>query len=102
MNKSLTLFAFITAKPGMQSDLKISLQKLIKATLQEDGCVEYRLMQEKEALSEFILIEKWIDESSWKTHMEEAHVKEFLSKMNLFVASFKGRSFIEIKNSCTI
>ncbi|MCH9753748.1 MAG: antibiotic biosynthesis monooxygenase [Alphaproteobacteria bacterium] len=94
---SLTLFATIKSKQGNETALKESLQKLIIPTLKEKGCLEYRLLQDKEDLSEFILVEKWADEDSWKAHMEMPHLKAFLLKMDSLVENFKGKSFNEIQ-----
>ena len=100
MDKSITLLAFISAKNGMEDALREALQEVVVCTTQEQGCVEFRLMQDKENAAEFILVEKWIDEDSWKNHMEQEHVKKFLSEMDQLVEEFKGRSFVEIKDPC--
>lgn len=100
MDESITLFAFISAKNGMEGALKESLQRVCVSSIQEKGCIEFRLMQDKENAAEFILVEKWVDEASWENHMEQEHVKKFLSEMGQLVEEFKGRSFVEIKDPC--
>ena len=102
MDKSITLLAFISAKNERAGGLREALQELVACTIQEQGCIEFRLMQDKENAAEFILVEKWADEASWKGHMEQRHVNKFLSKMDRLVDEFKGKSFVEIKDLCAI
>ena len=100
MDKSITLLALITAKDGRDDAFMEALQELILRTTQEQGCIEFRLMQDKENSAEFMLLEKWADEDSWKGHMKKDHVKKFLSNMEQLVEKFQGRSFVEIKDPC--
>ena len=55
------------------------------ATLQEDGCHEYRFSFAADSPGTLMIFEEWRDQESLTAHLGAAHLAEFGSKIGAFV-----------------
>ena len=80
MTDTLHLIALFTAKPGKTDELRELLEGLIEPTRAEPGCLDYRLMADRENRRRLVFIEEWKDEASLQAHFETPHLKNALAK----------------------
>jgi quinol monooxygenase YgiN len=69
----ITVVARIVAKKGAVESVRCELLKLVAPTRGEDGCIEYRLHQDREDPAVFIFYENWESEACLTRHMESVH-----------------------------
>jgi quinol monooxygenase YgiN len=74
---NLTIVADIIAKPNQVDFLKSELEKLINATRQEAGCVQYDLHQDNNDPAHFLFFENWESRDHWQTHMNSPHLLQY-------------------------
>lgn len=77
MRTGLTVIAFITAKAGMQQQVREVLLDLVAQTRQEKGCVNYDLHQSQENPREFVMYENWESAAALDAHAKSAHLQAF-------------------------
>lgn len=77
MRPGLTVIAFITAKAGMQQQVREVLLDLVVQTREEKGCVNYDLHQSLDNPREFVMYENWASEADLDAHARSAHLQEF-------------------------
>ena len=75
----LTIVANIKANENKIDLVKAELLKLIDITRAEDGCINYDLHQDNENPSHFLFYENWESRAFWQAHMDNQHLKDFLS-----------------------
>lgn len=80
MSDPLHLIAMFTAKPGKAEALRDLLEGLIEPTRAEPGCLDYRLMADREDERRFIFVEAWRDDEALEAHFETPHLQEALGK----------------------
>lgn len=73
----LTIIAVATAKPGREGELLKLQEKLVEATLKEDGCLRYELNRSLDDPRIAIFVETWETEEKWRAHMEGAALGAF-------------------------
>lgn len=74
----LTIVANIHAKPEKTELVKTELQKLIKTTKSEKGCINYDLHQYNENPTHFMFYENWESRDLWQIHMNAPHLVEYM------------------------
>ncbi len=75
----LTVVANIKAKADKIDLVKTELQKLIGATLVEEGCLQYDLHQDNEDPALFMFYENWESRALWQTHMASQHLRDYMA-----------------------
>lgn len=73
----LTVVALIQAVPGKSALLKAELEKLVRATRRENGCVQYVLHQDNTDPDRFLFYENWASRELWQAHLASAHLLAF-------------------------
>ena len=74
---ALTIVASIRAKAGKEDLVRSELEKLVKPTLQEPGCIQYDLHQNNNDPAHFLFFENWDDRDLWQTHMASDHLARY-------------------------
>lgn len=74
------VIARITARPDTVTALRAVLEALLAPTRQEFGCHRYRLLQNRNDLTDFTVIEEWANEAAIDAHMQAAHVQHALAQ----------------------
>lgn len=76
----LTIIAILTAKDGCETRLRAAQERLVVATLKEDGCLRYELNQSLDDGRVLIFVESWTNEAAWRAHMEGAAIRAFVDE----------------------
>ncbi|GEM_PF-55233 len=80
-------------KPEHVAAFKESFEKCRVGTLQEPGCVDYRMYQSYSDSTEFIIVETWKNKGEHLKHMETEHLKQHLQEIkNTGEPGFQGRN----------
>lgn len=77
MKTGLTVIAFITAKAGMQQQVREVLLDLVAQTRKEKGCVNYDLHQSQDNPREFVMYENWASAADLDAHAKSEHLQAF-------------------------
>lgn len=77
MRTGITIVAFITAKPGMQQQVREVLLDLVEQTRKERGCVNYDLHQSQDNPREFVMYENWESAADLDAHAKSEHLQAF-------------------------
>lgn len=70
----------VIAKSDKIDELRAILLKLAASSRQEDGCLDYEVLQNTADPCDFTLVEAWTTEAALDTHLTTAHVQEAFSK----------------------
>ncbi|MCF6777811.1 antibiotic biosynthesis monooxygenase [Thiotrichales bacterium 19X7-9] len=84
----LTIVANIKAKPNKVEFVKSELEKLINTTRSEDGCIQYNLHQDNDDSTHFMFYETWESRELWQKHMNNDHLKEYVSATEGAIENF--------------
>ncbi|ENQ8702561.1 antibiotic biosynthesis monooxygenase [Vibrio harveyi] len=84
----LTIVANIIAKADQVELVKAELLKLIDVTRAEEGCINYDLHQDNENPAHFIFYENWESRELWRTHMDNAHLAQYMKATEGAVDTF--------------
>lgn len=71
------LQANIKVKHDKREEFIESVQKVISATLKEEGNASYRLFEEVNAPNNFVMLEQWKDQAAIDFHNCSPHFQEF-------------------------
>ena len=84
--RKVTVFALVKAKPGMEETAKQELLALVEPTRSEEGCINYDLHQSLDHAGHFRFYENWTSKELLDRHLQSAHVKQFIAKMDRLLA----------------
>ena len=70
----------VIARPDEVDELKNVLRQLAAASRQENGCLDYEVLQNTADRCDFTLVESWTTEAALEAHLTTAHVQEAFSK----------------------
>ena len=74
-NAAIRKTVFLTAKPGLQEELRRALIELQNATRPEPGCRFFTFYQALDDSSSFVLVEDFANAEAMETHMGLPHTK---------------------------
>lgn len=77
MKTGITIMAFITAKAGMQPQVREVLLDLVAQTRKEKGCLNYDLHQSQDNPREFVIYENWESAADLDAHARSEHLQAF-------------------------
>jgi quinol monooxygenase YgiN len=72
---TLGVIARIKVRPEMIEEAGRVLKGLVEPTRDEEGCLHYLLLRNKEDPTEFIFVEEWEDEAALERHANTEHVR---------------------------
>ncbi|MHA7944202.1 putative quinol monooxygenase [Formosa sp. 3Alg 14/1] len=88
MKNQLTIVATIVAKIEHTEFVKAALLKLVEASLNDTGCINYNLLQDNTDLNNFVVYENWANEEALNGHLNTPHFTAFTEategKLNAF------------------
>lgn len=73
----LTILAQIHVVPGKEDALIAEMQKLIAATKQEAGCLQYDMHRDNDNPSFIMFYENWQSRALWLDHMNAPHLAAY-------------------------
>ncbi len=80
------LMPVFIAKPGQEAPLSEALISLQSLSRKDPGCLEYTVFADDHRPGTFVLIEGWARHGDLQAHNEEAHVKEFVDRVQSLLA----------------
>jgi quinol monooxygenase YgiN len=86
--KTLTVIATFQARPGKEADLRAALVGLLEPTRKEEGCINYDLHISPENPAKFLFHENWASKAALDAHLQSAHVKALLPRVNELCMAF--------------
>lgn len=92
----MTIVANIKAKENKIEFIKTELLKLIDITRAEKGCINYDLHQDNENPALFLFYENWESRELWQTHMENQHLKAYMTATEGAVEEFTLNEMTQI------
>ena len=84
----LTIVASIFSKIDKVELVKTELEKLIKITRSEQGCLQYDLHQNNQNPAHFLFYEKWESREDWQNHMHTEHLAAYIDATEGAVEDF--------------
>lgn len=85
---SITVTATFQARPGKEAELRAALIGLLAPTRKEAGCVNYDLHQSPEDSAKFLFHENWTNKAALDAHLQSAHVKALLPRVEELCVAF--------------
>jgi len=86
MSSTLTVIAYLHAKPGQEKKLLDELLALREPSLAEPGCISYQAYVEAKDPHRIAMIEQWKDRASLEAHFETPHFQQFVPKLEGLLA----------------
>jgi quinol monooxygenase YgiN len=77
MPENLIVIAYLTAKPGKESEARNNIRALIAPTHAEKGCIIYDLHEMHGEPTRFVFYEVWQSAEDLDAHANSAHLKAF-------------------------
>ena len=89
----VSVIAQIRAKPGSEERLQQELIALVAPSRAEKGCLNFDFHRAAEERGLFFFYENWSSKGDLDRHLEEPHIKAFLSKTDDLLAEPIGATF---------
>ena len=86
--KTVTVIATFQAKPGKEAELRQALTGLVEPTRKEPGCINYDLHVLPETPGNFLFHENWTSKAHLDTHLQSAHIKALLPRVDELCTAF--------------
>lgn len=83
---TVTVVAQVTAKKDAVDAVKAELLKLVPETRKEEGCLEYRLHQDRDDPATFVFYENWKSPEHLEQHMKSKHFQEYVTAVEAIIA----------------
>lgn len=71
--------AYLVAKPGKSTEMRVALQTLEALTRKESGCVAFSFYEAISNQGSFVLLEHFVNEEAFSLHMQLAHTQAFFA-----------------------
>ena len=81
MSDLLTVVAWIRANPEAVDAVREALTAVVPPTLQEEGCIEYKLHAVDDDPSLFYFVEQWRSGEDLDIHLASDHVREAIASV---------------------
>lgn len=82
----ITVFAKVTPKENMADNIINEAKNLIRATCEEEGCIEYNLYAPVNEKDNLLFVEKWADKEHLESHLKQPHFVKFGSDIEDYLA----------------
>ncbi len=91
--ETVSVIAQIRAKQGKEERLQQELISLLKPSRAEEGCINFDLHRAADDGGSFFFYENWRSKGDLDRHLEEPHIKAFLSQADDLLAEPIGVTF---------
>ena len=86
--KTHTVIAIFHARPGKEAELRAALIGLLAPTHNEAGCLNYDVHQSVDDPAKFLFHENWTSQAHLDAHLQSAHVKALLPRVDELCTGF--------------
>lgn len=87
MTEVLTAVARVRAVPGSEDTVRAALVAMVAPTLEEDGCIDYRLHAVHDDPGVFCFVALWRSEADLEAHLTEPHIADGLAAIASHIRS---------------
>jgi quinol monooxygenase YgiN len=84
----LTVIASFQARPGKEAELRSALIGLLAPTRKEAGCLNYDVHHSTDDPAKFLFHENWTSKAHLDAHLQSAHVKALLPRVDDLCVAF--------------
>lgn len=81
----LIVGCWFRAKEEHRDSLKKILQELADRSMEEDGCLQYEVFEERKNSGSFFSIQKWGSKETFGAHSKQSFLTEGFKKMETFL-----------------
>lgn len=85
--QTVRVVARILARPGQADALRAILLELVEVTRKEDGCISYRLLQNRANPTDFTFVEEWSSDEAIDAHLSSLHLQDAIAKAQSMFAA---------------
>ena len=96
MSEVLTAVARVRAAPGSDAVVRDALVAMVAPTLEEEGCIDYRLHSVDDDPGLFYFVALWRSESDLDDHLAEPHIAEGVAAIESHIRSIDIRRMTQI------
>lgn len=79
MTEPFEATAFITPAPGRADELRERLRAVVARTVQEPGCLEFRVFERTDQPGHFVLWERFADQAALDVHIAADWTREYFA-----------------------
>jgi quinol monooxygenase YgiN len=79
MSELIEATAFISPAPGRIDELRERLRAVVARTVEEPGCLEFRVFELSERPGHFVLWERFADSAALEVHMAAEWTREYFA-----------------------
>ncbi|MFJ3791288.1 putative quinol monooxygenase [Kitasatospora sp. NPDC090091] len=83
---SLVVIAECRALPGHEDRLRTALESLLEPSLDEPGCLAYRLYADPNDPARMAVVEEWADRRALDAHLSTDHVRHAAAVLDAALA----------------
>lgn len=87
MSKTIRVVAHIVALSEKVEEVKAILMRLVEPTRQENGCIQYQLLQNQADSTDFTFIEEWETADALDTHLATTHIATASAQLDGLIAT---------------
>ena len=87
MTGILTAVAQVRAVPGGEEAVREALEAMVAPTLEEEGCIDYRLHTVDDDPGLFYFVALWRSEADLDAHLAEPHIVDGLAAVDTRIES---------------
>jgi quinol monooxygenase YgiN len=87
------------AKSGRADELEKLLLALVAPTLQEKGCVSYRVHRDRSEPLRFVFYEAWATKQDLEAHLQMPYIQEFLAVHMEYLENPMQVTWLEMRGS---
>lgn len=84
-NQNFMSVAVLIAKEGKRIALKNALLKLVTPTLNEEGCLQYILFEDKNTHGIFYMREEFKNKKAFEFHIQTPYFKDFEKQIDMLM-----------------
>lgn len=85
-DNEITIVVPIKAKTEYRQEIREKLLKLAELTCREEGNICYNLHQANDDPDQFVIYEKWKNQTALDFHMNQEYLKDFLTESRTLLA----------------
>ncbi len=86
-NTTVRVVARVVAIPENVEQVKAILMGLIESTRQEQGCIQYQLLQNDTEPTDFTFVEEWTSNAALDAHLASSYIEAASDKLEGLIAS---------------
>ena len=79
--------AHLHARPDKTEELHLLLVSLLEPTRKEPGCIEFKLLRNRNTPAEFAVVSEWLSEQAVQEHVATSYAQGAMSRLPELLAT---------------